>query len=67
MSRAEKPRIVKVSPQGEEFVNAARALECDESEERFDAALKKIAAHMPPKDSENGAPIEKAKPTEEGR
>ena len=25
------------------FVEAARALECDESEERFDAALRKIA------------------------
>jgi hypothetical protein len=30
------------------FVEAARALECDESEERFDAALKKVAAHKPP-------------------
>jgi hypothetical protein len=30
------------------MVDAARALECDESEERFDAALKKVAAHKPP-------------------
>jgi hypothetical protein len=30
------------------FVEAARSLECDESEERFDAALKKVAAHKPP-------------------
>jgi hypothetical protein len=29
------------------FEDAARALECDESEERFDAALRKIAAHKP--------------------
>ena len=29
------------------FIEAARSLECDESEERFDAALKKIAAHKP--------------------
>jgi hypothetical protein len=27
------------------FAEAARALGCDESEERFDAALKKVAAH----------------------
>jgi hypothetical protein len=31
----------------DKFESAARALECDESEERFDAALKKIAAHKP--------------------
>jgi len=30
------------------FVDAARSLECDESEERFDAALRKVAAHKPP-------------------
>jgi hypothetical protein len=29
------------------FAEAARSLECDESEERFDAALKKIAAKRP--------------------
>jgi hypothetical protein len=29
--------------QSRAFVEAARALECDESEERFDAALKKVA------------------------
>lgn len=32
----------------EEFIKAAKELECDESEERFDAALKKVAAHKPP-------------------
>ena len=48
------------------FVDAARALECDESEERFDAALRKIAAQKPPqKDAEPGSP--KAKPTKETR
>jgi hypothetical protein len=36
--------------QRERFDDAARALECDESEERFDAALKKVAAHKPPSD-----------------
>jgi hypothetical protein len=45
------------------FVEAARALECDESEERFDAALKKVAAHKPAKDSETGAPKSEAKPS----
>lgn len=29
---------------GEAFIAAARALECDESEERFNAALGKISA-----------------------
>jgi hypothetical protein len=29
------------------FEQAARELECDESEEHFDAALKKVAAHKP--------------------
>jgi hypothetical protein len=43
--------VKKVTPptkQREAFIDAARALECDESEERFDAALKKIAAQKPP-------------------
>ena len=37
-----------ISEQGKSFIDAASALECDESEERFDAALRKIAAHKPP-------------------
>lgn len=53
--------------QSRAFVDAARALECDESEERFDAALKKIAAHKPPKDSETGAPQSDAKQSKETR
>jgi hypothetical protein len=56
------------SAQSKRFIHAARALECDESEERFDAALKKIGAYKPPpKDSETGAPKAKAKPSKEGR
>jgi hypothetical protein len=47
------------------FEDAARALGCDESEERFDAALKKVAAHKPPKDSETGFP--KAKQSKDAR
>ena len=34
--------------QRQAFVDAARSLECDESEERFDGALKKVPAHKPP-------------------
>jgi hypothetical protein len=49
------------------FEEAARALGCDESEERFDEALRKIAAHKPHKDGEDGAPKGKAKPSKEAR
>lgn len=35
--------------QSKSFIDAARALECGESEERFDATLRKIAAHKPAK------------------
>jgi hypothetical protein len=41
-------------------VEAARSLECDESEERFDAALKKIAAHKP---KDHDTPNQKSKGT----
>jgi hypothetical protein len=34
--------------QNEAFAEAARELGCDESEARFDAALKKVARHKPP-------------------
>jgi hypothetical protein len=53
--------------QGRRFVEAARALGCDESEERFDAALKKVAAHKPPKDGEDGVPDAKATRSKETR
>ncbi|WP_424360883.1 hypothetical protein [Methylocystis parvus] len=36
--------------QSERFAEAAKALECDESEERFDEALKKVARHKPTKE-----------------
>jgi hypothetical protein len=48
-------------------VEAARSLKRDESEKRFDAALKKIAAHRPPKGSETGAPKSEAKSLKETR
>jgi hypothetical protein len=34
-----------VRPQGQAFIEAARALGCDESEERFNEALAKVARH----------------------
>ena len=33
--------------QSEKFKQAARELECDEDESRWDATLKKVAAHKP--------------------
>lgn len=35
-------------PQVDRFEQAARALECDKSEEQFDGALRNIAAHKVP-------------------
>jgi hypothetical protein len=51
------------SEQLDKFEEAARALECDESEERFDAALKKVAVHKPPKDHEDVALKGRIKPS----
>jgi hypothetical protein len=44
-----KERTIHDRSQRERFEEAARSLECDESEGRFDAALKKVAAHKQPK------------------
>jgi hypothetical protein len=41
----------KSKSQSAAFVDAARALGCDESEERFDAALRKVAAHKHPSEA----------------
>jgi hypothetical protein len=49
------------------FVDGAGSPECDESEERLDAALRKIWAHKPPKGSETGAPKSQAKPNKQAR
>lgn len=39
--------------QGARFIDAARSLGCDESEERFDEALKKVARHkLAPSDAD---------------
>lgn len=37
----------KENTQSVVFVEAAKALKCDESEERFDEMLKKVAQHKP--------------------
>lgn len=43
--------------QHDAFLNAARELGCDESEERFDAALRKVASSPPtPKLTPKGKP-----------
>ena len=55
-------KSTKQNSQIDGFKEAARALECDESEERFDAALKKIAAHKSP-DKKSEHEQEKEKPT----
>jgi hypothetical protein len=36
-----------LSAQGKAFIETAKALGCDESEERFDAVLKAVAKHRP--------------------
>lgn len=41
----------KPDNQVSDFIEAARALECDESEERFNEALGKIARHKPTPDA----------------
>ncbi|MCU0820645.1 MAG: hypothetical protein MUF11_15325 [Beijerinckiaceae bacterium] len=49
------------SAQAEAFIEAAHALECDESEKRFNEALGKIARHKPKPDK----PPEKTPETED--
>ena len=43
--------------QSERFIKAARELGCDESEERFDAVLKKVAKHRPNSSDQSGDQI----------
>jgi len=56
MSKITPPKLVKKSPpkgfegdqsQFDKFLDASRELECDESEARFNSALKKVAATAP--------------------
>jgi hypothetical protein len=41
--------------QSKRFVEAARALGCDEDPARFDEILKKVARHKPPADQQKKA------------
>ncbi len=45
---AKNTQPASAQSQSERFKQAARELGCDESEVRFDAALKAIAKHKPP-------------------
>ncbi len=49
-------KISSHAEQSQAFVDAARSFGCDESEERFDAALKKVAAHKPAASVKKGKP-----------
>jgi hypothetical protein len=52
----------RVSNQSELFRRAARELGCDESEERFNAALKQVARHKPVADKGGNNQRRRAKP-----
>ncbi|WP_292117294.1 hypothetical protein [Mesorhizobium sp.] len=49
----------KPNKQLEKFKEAARELETDDSEERFDRILKKVAKSPPPKDDKGQPPKKK--------
>jgi hypothetical protein len=52
MEKPDKPSSAK--PQIERFIETARALECDEDKERFEAKLKRIAKAKPKQEQEKG-------------
>jgi hypothetical protein len=45
MAKGKKDTVL--GPQAQGFISAARELGCDESEERFDAALKRVGQQKP--------------------
>lgn len=50
MAKSDKPDPTKVlSEQSKRFVEAARALQCDEDEQAFEKRLKEVATSPPPK------------------
>ncbi len=55
----QKNRPSKHNSQAGKFVELARQLGCDESEERFDAALGKVVKHKPPSDDKATKPAAK--------
>jgi hypothetical protein len=44
---AKSPKT-KIDDQGKRFIEAARAIGCDEDPAHFDEILKKVARHKPP-------------------
>jgi hypothetical protein len=60
----EPRKNVEPDDQGKMFIDAARELGCDESEEKFDAALKKVAQH---KGGNQASAPASNKPKKEGR
>ncbi len=48
---AKSNKNVEPDDQGKMFIDAARALGCDEDETKFNAALGKVARHKPPPDA----------------
>jgi hypothetical protein len=58
----------KPKSQVQKFREAARAIETDDSQERFDATLRRVAKHdSKTADRGDGDPSTEAKPTKEGR
>ena len=49
-----KKMSLSENPQLDKFKQAARDLECDEDEARWDATLKKVAKQKPAPDAKNG-------------
>jgi hypothetical protein len=52
---ADKPKHKDDPGQSQRFINKARELGCDDSEEAFDEALRKVARHTP-KDDKGKSP-----------
>jgi hypothetical protein len=50
-----------LEPQGKAFIELARTLGCDESEERFNEALAKVARHKPLRESKKEPKRKKTK------
>ena len=46
-----KEKNSKEEDQHQRFIDTARALGCDEDKEKFEAALRKVAAHKPDKNT----------------
>lgn len=57
MAQKNKP----TASQADNFKTAARELGCDESEDKFDAALKKVASHKPSRTEKPGKRVAKSK------